>query len=218
MRQAVAGGNLYDHVVCFGVLHHQRNPREMLDSLIDGLAKGGTLRIMVYSKTGRQLERASQHILAKAGASTTAGLAPGLLGLLGLRFKARRLQLWLLGSRISGFFASNQVQSGTGPRVRPDLRFGYMLRGGSARIADGLLHPCDPGLDPGDVVSWAQSRGCELLFCCARSHLLGDLVGIAHPLGTWAQIIKEEASGNLVSNIEMIFARHGSCAGIVNAQ
>lgn len=177
----------YDHAVCYGVLHHQQDPQRMLRALVATLAPGGTLRLMVYSRSGRALERCSQRVFRADSLAVERVPSPFLL-----RLKALRLRLWLFVRRLRG----NRSQ-----------RLMYAERGGVARVADALLHPCDPGLDPAQVVAWAAAFGCRLIYCRAKCVDQGWLVGIEEPLKTWQQIEACERRGDVLSNVELIFAK-----------
>lgn len=52
-RFLVGHQNHYDHIDCYGVLHHLANPRQSLEKLFLANKAGGTLRIMVYNQESR---------------------------------------------------------------------------------------------------------------------------------------------------------------------
>lgn len=185
----------YDHIVSYGVLHHQRDPRRMLAALARALAQQGTMRLMFYSRSGRALERASQRIFLPPARAVGAGRKGAILQAMLLWLAALRLRFWLLRPR-----------GGRGSRATSH-RLGYLSRSGLAAVADALLHPCDPGLEPRDVVNWAHELGCVLIFCRARSHAKGWIVGVEQPHLEWQRILEAEAAGDLVSNIEVILAK-----------
>lgn len=171
----------YDLVVCYGVLHHQNNPKRFLHSLMHAMKDDGCLRMMIYTSTGRNLERSGQRLL------TSAGRLSGLQ----LLMKSLRLQFWLWLSRLSRQSPSS-------------YRFKYLRGTGRAGVADALLHPCDPGLDPALLGVWLEELGCKVLYCAAKSETLGWLIGIESPEETWRTILEEESRSCLVSNIEII--------------
>ena len=87
-------------------------------------------------------------------------------------------------------------------------RFRYLGIGTSlAPVADALLHPCDPGLDPEHLGKWITELGLRLVYCAARSGRDGWLVGIDEPMQTWESILERERAADLISNIELIIAR-----------
>jgi hypothetical protein len=87
-------------------------------------------------------------------------------------------------------------------------RFRYLGIGPSlAPVADALLHPCDPGLDPELLGKWIAQLGLKLVYCTAKSGRDGWLVGIDEPMQTWDSILERERAADLISNIEIIIAR-----------
>lgn len=175
----------YDHIQCFGVLHHQTNPDQALEMLVGSLRPGGTLRLMVYSKTGRLLERGIQRRLLSRMHNAT--IRPSKLYL-----SALRLKFWLLALRL------------TNPKKSE--RFNYIsLR--TARVADALLHPSDPGLDLGKLGEKITSLRMNVVYSRAKSQTVGEILGILEPETAWREILAEEKAGNLISNVELILVK-----------
>lgn len=182
----------FDHIQCMGVIHHQKNPLQMLEVLADSMGAGGTLRLMLYSHTGRQLERAAQSQLR--GSLSTASF--------GWRWRARMLLRALVLK--TWYTKSFLMRSGNAFR-----RLQY-TRGRLARIADALLHPSDPGLDPSQLVLRARERGLQMVYCSARSSSEGWISGCAGAAivsEAWVRIAAAECAGELDSNIELIFSK-----------
>jgi SAM-dependent methyltransferase len=184
----------YDHIVCFGVLHHQLDPRAFFEGLVRSLQGNGTIRMMIYSRSGRSIERLSQRLFSRSydnGDRATTYRPP----IVRIFFRALMLKLWIIRSRL---LTSNTASH----------RFRYLGIGTSlAPVADALLHPCDPGLDPELLGKWISQSGLRLVYCAAKSGRDGWLVGIDEPMQTWDSILERERAADLISNIELIVAR-----------
>lgn len=185
----------YDHIVCFGVLHHQLHPKAFFAKLAQALRASGTVRLMVYTRSGRNLERLGQRLFTRSEEPFGEGAIVRVSSAAQMLFKALLLRLWILRSRLlSGSTAAQ--------------RFRYLgLTPSLAPVADALLHPCDPGLDPAELGEWVSQLGLRLVYCAAKSGRDGWLVGIEDPMQTWASILERERAADLVSNIELIVAR-----------
>lgn len=59
----------YDHVECYGVLHHLANPSRTLEGIYRSLKPGGTLRLMVYNSDSRTWIAECRKVLSLLGCS-----------------------------------------------------------------------------------------------------------------------------------------------------
>lgn len=183
---------LYDHVQCFGVLHHQPNPRAFFQQLVESLKFGATVRIMIYSKTGRRLERRIQNRYSIIW-NRFFSAKKTIKGAFYLRFEHFLLRLW----QVRNFFLTTQPAS---------FRFRY-LGLNSNSVADAMLHPSDPGLEPQQVVDWAYEMGLVLAFCEARIDSEGWVAGFENVSQIWAKISAAEGRGDVLSNIILVFKK-----------
>lgn len=182
----------FDHIQCMGVLHHQKNPIQMFEALVDSMGPLGTLRLMIYSKTGRQLERAAQCRLRGSLSATD----------FGWRWRTR---MFLRAFALKTWY-TRSILARSGHAFRR-LRY---TRGRLSRMADALLHPSDPGLDPSLLVGRAGQLGLRMVYCCARSRSTGWISGCGGSESVaeaWSHIAAAECAGDLDSNIELIFAK-----------
>lgn len=194
----------YAHLQCFGVLHHQHDPRRLFHAMARALSPGGTLRAMVYSHHGRRLERRIQgryetlwERLVATGASSVARL-PALAR---LAFESLRLRAWKLAS----LAAPASVR----------LRFRYLGVAGPF-LADALLHPSDPGFPLPEVLAAAEGAGFRLAFCEGKIHERGLVAGFGpgaqageedDAASVWAELAAADARGDLVSNVVAVFRK-----------
>ncbi len=179
------GGN-FSFVQCFGVLHHQNNPWPFLDKLIAATASSGFLRIMIYSANGRRLERRVQRSHAELWKKSSKTYP--------ILFQHFLLWLWQLANKFGLW--------GTAAKDR----FNY-LGLSAATVADALLHPSDPGLDPDDLMKYFKNTGMKFLYCEAKIYKKGWKVGIEQPEEAWEEIIAAEKKCNLISNITVTFMK-----------
>ncbi len=179
----------FEHIQCFGVLHHQPNPKFLFQGLVKRLAPGGTLRLMIYSNKGRRLERRVQSRYQWLW-------LPNLITwreVLKIRFFHRLLWLW-------------QFLNFTVARGATHYRFRYLGMNGVS-VADALLHPSDPGLPPEQVMSWANKMGMNLRFCEARVDNLGWVAGFKNAPEIWKKIVEADSQDGLLSNIVLILSK-----------
>ncbi len=178
----------FDHIQCFGVLHHQPNPKAMLQSLSDSLSVGGTLRLMIYSETGRRLERRIQNRFQNLWKSQS------------------RFKFSLLAKVLGNFFVLRFWHLANFILQRSALRnrFRYIGMNGAA-LADAFMHPSDPGVSPTDVVHWAIEMGLKLSFCEAKIENEGRIAGFQDAHLQFENIARAEKSGQLLSNVVLIF-------------
>jgi len=202
----------YTHVQCFGVLHHQPEPRRLFDAMVDSLRPGGTLRLMIYAHRGRRLERRIQsrydHLwntptpAATAAPATPAAPATRRSTTLPL---ASRAKLLLEHTRLHAWQTFQYVAGHGGA----SLRFRY-LGTSRATIADALMHPSDPGLPLPELRSLAASRGLRLVFCEAKSEEDGWVAGFGDTREThaaWRRLEDADARDALLSNVVAIFRK-----------
>lgn len=197
-NHALPAHGLFDHIQCFGVLHHQPEPQKLLKSMSNALNQGGTLRMMIYSSTGRRLERGVQKkflglwSVMSAETSTTAKQAPS-----GMRLMLASLRLWMWRAALP-VFAKKSLS----------LRFRY-LGFSPARIADAFLHPSDHPLSLSNTLGWAEANGLKLVYHRAKSYDLGQLCSHASANSSVQTLVSEEESGNIASNIILVFKKVG---------
>jgi len=191
---------VFDHIQCFGVLHHQPEPRSLLEAMSKALKSNGTLRLMIYSAKGRQLERGLQRrfhnfwqsLTSEHSESTSAPLATRLH----LKWVAFKLFLWRLCLPMLGSGAKSK-------------RFRYIGLS-RARLADAFLHPSDHALSLRDTLKWASQCGLELVAYKAKSYDLGWLNVQSHPQISIQTLVDEEERGNISTNIGVVFKKVGN--------
>jgi SAM-dependent methyltransferase len=195
----------FAHIQCFGVLHHQPEPKMMISSMADALERNGTLRLMIYSRTGRRLERGIQRKfldLWKPASSNTSARASATeppsrshsawkLSLTSLKLLWWRLALPLIAPKTLA------------------LRFRYVGLS-RARVADAFLHPSDHPLDLRDVLLWSRQAGLELVSHEAQSYDLGRLASHSDSPQSLDTLVSEEDRGNISSNIVLVFKKVGA--------
>lgn len=190
----------FDHIQCFGVLHHQPDARPLLKAMAQSLHEDGTLRLMIYSSSGRRLERGIQRRFATFWNSVeeleTSGWFKSFVQRLRLRSTAVQMLLWRLMLPL--------VSSAT-----KALRFRYIGLS-SARLADAFLHPSDHALQLRDVLRWAQDAGLELVFHKAKCYESGLLCSHATPKIPIQTLVTEEERGNISTNIVLVFKKVAS--------
>jgi SAM-dependent methyltransferase len=186
-HSALGAGALgvFDHIQCFGVLHHQPNPRDLLSAMSAALNTNGTLRLMIYSRTGRRLERGIQKKYRPLAMSQRAFTLTSL-----------RLFLWRL---FLPFFAKKTLSQ----------RFRY-IGFSRARIADAFLHPSDHPLSLKDTLRWAEAEGLQLVYHRAKSYERGLICSHANVHSPVQTLIDEEENGNISSNIVLVFKKVGT--------
>jgi SAM-dependent methyltransferase len=149
--------NQFDHVQCFGVLHHQENPEKMLSAMQRALKTEGTLRLMVYSHYGRFAERGLQRRYRERWESSVT--AQSWKTSVWAKWEAFKIVLWRLlqllrpGGAIAG-------------------RFRY-LGFSPSLVADALMHPCDPGLRLKNLLRMAQKASLIPVFAEAKQEEKG---------------------------------------------
>ncbi|NBW83073.1 hypothetical protein EBR21_15090, partial [bacterium] len=159
-------------------------------------------RLMIYSSTGRRLERGVQKkffSLWEAKPSSTVSeensaeaLVPSKGKLLLASFK-----LWFWRALLP-FFAKKSLS----------LRFRY-LGFSPARIADAFLHPSDHPLSLAETLAWASDNGLELVYHRAKSYDLGVICSHSTTNSSLQTLVSEEESGNIASNIILVFKKVG---------
>jgi SAM-dependent methyltransferase len=176
----------FNYIQCFGVLHHQKNPKDFLFKLVEALAPCGILRVMIYSYSGRKLERKIQSLQAGLWRPNSSG------------WTIRRRQLLFWVRQVFSLLLKTDKNWGE--------RFRY-LGTSTASVADALLHPSDPGLKPSELVRWAEEAGLSLLFCEAKIHPIGWRAGIENAEQTLDEILLAEKESNIVSNLTFVFKK-----------
>ena len=182
----------YDHVQCFGVLHHQPNPRALLAQLSQSMNLEATLRVMIYSHKGRRLERRIQNRYVGLWDSLMTS-RQSFRAVLKLRVQHALLRFW----QIYNFVLHSGPAS---------FRFRY-LGLSSSTVADALLHPSDPGFPPENLLTWSKELGLKLVFCEARINSEGWISGFADARQVWEKIVEADAKDGLLSNIVAVFKK-----------
>jgi hypothetical protein len=195
----------FSHIQCFGVLHHQPRPEAMISAMADALERNGTLRLMIYSRTGRRLERgiqrkfstlwkAKEPIPTTGSSETERPDTPHSVWK--LSFTSLKLLWWRLAL----------------PLIAPKtsaLRFRYIGLSRS-RVADAFLHPSDHPLDLKDVLKWSEQCGLELVAYESSSFDLGRLASHSETPQSIDTLVSEEERGNISSNIVLVFKKVGA--------
>jgi SAM-dependent methyltransferase len=176
----------FDYIQSFGVIHHQNDPKLFFEKLVTILAPRGVLRVMVYSCTGRRLERKIQSKNIELWQQNSSC------------WQIRKEHISMFVSHILSFFLLGK----TGWRNR----FRY-LGASPSSVADALLHPSDPGLSPAQLCQWAKNSGLKTLFCEANVYSKGWIAGIENPEEILSEILLAESNSNLVSNITLVFQK-----------
>jgi len=195
LTQNPQGHKPYDHIQCFGVLHHQHNPHDFFQALIQALAPKGTLRMMVYSTQGRRLERRVQKKWGLAW-STSPYKILRILSLMGLKYQ---LFFWHIWQQV--FFKVVKRQS-----VR--LRFRYLGFSKNC-VADAFLHPSDWPLSLRSLDQQICKNNIQMVFCEAKIYGQGWVGGCGPHAAqkVWQDILKAEDVGDLESNITFILKK-----------
>lgn len=190
----------FDHIQCFGVLHHQPNPKVFFNTLVDSLEDLGTLRVMIYSSCGRRLERGIQRKFSSCWNSLQSmeemNRIRGIINRLRLNWTAFKLLCWR--------FLLPVISPTTKAR-----RFRYVGLS-RARLADAFLHPSDHPLHVRDVLTWADNSGLELVSYKAKSYELGHINSLMTPKFSINTLVEEEERGNISTNIVLVFKKVAS--------
>lgn len=196
-QTALAHSPKFDHIQCFGVLHHQPNPKHFFEVLAESLESSGTLRVMIYSSSGRRLERGIQRKFSSCWQSIQ-----NCDELRGFRQFFKSLQLnWiaiqLLVWRVVLPFVSNRSKS---------MRFKY-VKPSRARLADAFLHPSDHALHLKDLLKWADEFGLKVISYKAKSYELGQINSLSTSKISLQTLVDEEERGNISTNIVLVFKK-----------
>lgn len=178
----------YDHLQCFGVLHHQPVPKQLFAAMAESLKTGGTLRLMVYSDKGRRLERRVQERFKDVWSEASP-----------LKQTAK---LVMARWKLFGWQLANKFR----PNSSIAKRFRY-LGLNSSSVADAFMHPSDPGFDLNSLVQWADEFGFEFLFSEAKVDEKGWIAGFKDPLKSYKEIISYDLEDKLLSNIVLVLEK-----------
>jgi Methyltransferase domain len=181
----------FQYVQCFGVLHHQQNPKSFLFDICKSVERGGVLRLMIYSHQGRRLERRIQKRYSELWNQALFGLKDRLM----IRYENFKLWFW---QRFNQKFGNTSTL----------LRFKY-LGYNKATVADALMHPCDTGLDPSSLQKWLEEFGMKIVFCEASVSDDGKIAGFENANEVWKKIIEADKKEGLLSNIVLIAKKEG---------
>jgi SAM-dependent methyltransferase len=178
----------FHHIQCFGVLHHQKTPEVLLRRMSESLRNDGTIRLMIYSETGRKLERRLQQRYKDLWEMKSL-------------FKLVLISFWLWLWNVSKLVFSSRSSVST--------RFRY-LGGSRVSVADALLHPSDPGLTLSHLKSWCDDLNLKIVFCEAKDQECSWLMGCDANSNTdeyWRRICESERRGTIISNITLILKK-----------
>jgi len=169
----------YDFIQCFGVLMIQKNPEELFSLLSSHLEKRGLLRLMIYSSTGRKLERILQRRYLKENKSLYKEV-----------WKKTFLIFWI---KIFG-------------KSKWKKRFSYLSWHPSA-IADTFFHPTDVELKPEILYSWIKKEKLKITYSFAKAYddILESTSENAEE--NFFKIIEENKKNNLMSNIQILLQK-----------
>lgn len=177
--------NVYDHIDCYGVLHHLADPLASLNRLARALKPGGTARVMVYNTPARTWIHEWQHIFRL------------------LQIKTESKHDIALAMRILG--RAGQISEGLGELL---ARMGPSLLNNETRFADTFLHPREARISPAAWTNGIVSSGLRLSGIFDRYDECDDL---ANPL--WgidpSIIIQRVNNGLLENNLEFFLQRSG---------
>jgi len=125
-------GQMFDQIVCTGVLHHLSEPDIGLRSLRGVLARDGAVHVMVYAKYGRAGIYMMQEYCHLLGVGATEG------------------ELQELGATVGGLSADHPI-AGIAKRTKD---FTY-----PSALADALLHPQDRAYTVPEIYAWLERCG-----------------------------------------------------------
>jgi SAM-dependent methyltransferase len=125
-------GQMFDQIVCTGVLHHLSDPDTGLRSLRSVLARDGAVHVMVYAKYGRTGIYMMQEYCRLLGVGAT------------------EAELRNLGATIGALSADHPI-AGVARRTKD---FTY-----PSALADALLHPQDRAYTVPEIYAWLERCG-----------------------------------------------------------
>ena len=193
--------DFYNHIQCFGVLHHQDKPTELLAQMARSLAPGGTLRLMTYTHGGRRLERGLQKRYSElwdVESNRNTNTSPSRFALkCRLHLAATKLYFWRL------FLALI-------PGTNVSQRFRY-LGFSRALVADALLHPSDPGLPLAELLPIFRDLRLDVSFVEAKFDHDGWKASFGTGPKTEAlleEIARADMVGTLSSNLTLLLRKN----------
>lgn len=175
----------YDHIDCFGVLHHMADPLRALATLAASLKPGGTARIMIYNSPARSWIHEWQ-----------------------AAFRA----LHLNQERNSDIRVAMTLLSEAG-KASPSLaklleRMGPSLLTSTTRFADTFLHPREARLGPAAWIKTIEQTDLTILGLLDRYEECDDLPnplwGIDHK-----ELIERIDAGQFEGNLEFFVQKNG---------
>lgn len=185
-----ASMGLFDHIQCFGVLHHQPRPQLLFKAMVESLKPNGTLRLMIYSQKGRRLERRVQRRYNEIWKQVDLGPQRGLKIL-----KRERLKLFFW--QILNTFRLN---------ASTHYRFRYLGLNPNT-VADAFMHPSDPGLSISDVCDWAKQEKLDIVFCEGKIDNQSWIAGFDKPEAVCRQLAAADEREGLASNFIAVFKK-----------
>ena len=191
----------FDHIQCFGVLHHQAEPESFLRSIARSLKPEGTVRLMIYSHVGRKLERKLQQRYTTLWDALP--LETNSVNFFVQKFLALQLKMHEIKLRIWHF--CKQVARGSSV----SSRFRY-LGASRAGVADAFLHPSDPGLPLHELQHWLSLHRFRVAFCEAKFEDEGWFAAFGVSNATdraFAKIVEGDKANCLLSNVTVVLRK-----------
>lgn len=145
--------NLHDLIVCTGVLHHQPVPSLLFGAMCQALKPNGILKLMVYTHTGRRLERGIQRKFGFIWDSLKS--SKGFKSRIKLTFSFYAVLFWL----------SYRKYLLGGRKIADRFKYTTYSKHG---VADAFLHPSDPGMCLENLIKWSKENDLVLIHCQAR--------------------------------------------------
>ncbi len=178
------GKTKYDHIDCYGVLHHLANPVSSLETLFKSMNPGATARIMVYNSAARSWIHQWQLVFKNLKLSTSHTDV------------AKAAKILFSASQISPKLAALLGQMG--PSIFKNR----------TRFADTFLHPREARVSAEQWFEGLSKSGFRLVGLFDRYEECDD---IPNPL--WGikeeAIEKRIASGRFANNIEILIQKPG---------
>lgn len=175
----------YDHIDCYGVLHHLANPIQSLRSLNNALKPGGTARIMVYNSPARSWIHEWQKLFASLGLNANAGSD-----------LETAIYIMKTASAVSETLSSLLIQMG--PNIFANL----------TRFADTFLHPREVRIGPAHWFDAIKEQGLQINGLFDRYEECDDLENPMNSVET-SKIIQRISSGLFNNNLELFLQKNG---------
>lgn len=179
---------VYDHIDCYGVLHHLANPIQSLRGLNTALKPGGTARVMVYNSPARSWIHEWQKLFTSLGLN--AGSSSDL---------DTAVQILKTASAVSNTLSSLLIQMG--PNIFANR----------TRFADTFMHPREVRIGPAHWFDAIKEHGLQVIAMFDRYEECDDLVNPMTSVDT-DKIITRISSGLFNNNLELFLQKDGGGA------